>query len=41
MIYTFFGTFLLYFYTEIFGILPAAAGLLLLISRIWDAVNDP
>lgn len=41
MIYTYFGTFLLYFYTEIFGILPAAAGLLLLIARIWDAVNDP
>ncbi len=41
MIYTFFGNFLLYFYTEIFGLLPAAAGLLLLIARIWDAVNDP
>ena len=41
MIYTFMGSFLLYFYTDIFGLLPAAAGLLLLIARIWDAVNDP
>ncbi len=41
MIYTFFGTFLLYFYTEVFGLLPAAAGILLLVARIWDAINDP
>lgn len=41
MIFTFMGSFLLYFYTEYFGLLPAAAGMLLLISRVWDAVNDP
>lgn len=33
--------FLLFFYTDVFGIAPAAASLLFLIARIWDAVNDP
>jgi len=33
--------FLLYFYTDIFGISPGAAGLLFLLTKIWDAVNDP
>lgn len=33
--------FLLYFYTDIFGISPAAAGMLFLLTRIWDAINDP
>ncbi len=41
MIYSFMANFLLYFYTDVFGILPAAAGTLLLIARCWDAVNDP
>ena len=33
--------FLLYFYTEVFGISAAAAGTMFLVTRIWDAVNDP
>lgn len=41
MLYSFFANFLLYFYTDIFGILPAAAGTILLIARLWDAINDP
>lgn len=41
MIYSFMANFLLYFYTDIFGLLPAAAGTLLLVARVWDAVNDP
>jgi len=36
-----FDTFLLIFYTDVFGISAAAAGTLLLVSRFWDAVNDP
>ncbi len=37
-------TFMVYlpiFYTDIFGITAAAVGTMLLISRIWDGVNDP
>jgi GPH family glycoside/pentoside/hexuronide:cation symporter len=33
--------FLLYFFTDIAGLNPATAGLILLISKIWDAFNDP
>ena len=35
------ASYLLYFYTDVFGISGAAAGVLLLVARIWDAVNDP
>jgi Na+/melibiose symporter-like transporter len=33
--------FLLFFYTDVFGIPAAVAGTLFVISRFWDAVNDP
>ena len=33
--------FLLYFYTDVFGLPAAAVGTMFLITRIWDAVNDP
>lgn len=33
--------FLLVFYTDVFGISPMQAGTLMLVARIWDAVNDP
>ncbi|HOK95004.1 MAG TPA: MFS transporter [Anaerohalosphaeraceae bacterium] len=33
--------FLLYFYTDVFGITAAQLGLMLLVTRFWDAVNDP
>lgn len=33
--------FILYYYTDVFGINPAAAGLLLLSSRAFDAITDP
>jgi GPH family glycoside/pentoside/hexuronide:cation symporter len=35
------GLFLLYFYTDVYGIPAAAAGTIFLVARIWDAVNDP
>ncbi len=37
----FFEYFLLYFYTDVFGISSRAAGNMLLITKIWDAINDP
>jgi len=37
----FFGLFLLYYYTDIYGIAPAAVGTMLLVSKIVDAVSDP
>ena len=35
------AVFLLYFYTDVIGISPAAAAVIIMIARIWDAVNDP
>lgn len=34
-------TFLMYFYTDVFGITAGAAGTLLLVSRLCDAIYDP
>ena len=33
--------FLMYFYTDVFGITAKTAGTMFLVTRIWDAVNDP
>ena len=33
--------YLLIFYTDVFGISAAAAGTMLLVTKVWDAVNDP
>jgi len=41
MLYSLMANFLLFFYTDIFGILPAVAGTILLLARLWDAINDP
>jgi len=40
----FFQTFIIFlpiFYTDVFGIPAAAMGTMFLVTRIWDAVNDP
>ena len=33
--------YLLFFYTDIFGLSPSKAGLVFLIAKIWDAITDP
>ncbi len=35
------GSYLLIFYTNILGISAAAAGVILVATKIWDAINDP
>lgn len=37
----FFGLFLLYYYTDVFGISPVAAGTMLLVTKVVDAISDP
>lgn len=41
MFWKLFSMFLLFFYTDVFGISAAAVGTMFLLTRIWDAVNDP
>jgi GPH family glycoside/pentoside/hexuronide:cation symporter len=36
-----FMNFLLFFYTDVFGIPAEAAGTMFLVTRIWDTLNDP
>jgi GPH family glycoside/pentoside/hexuronide:cation symporter len=37
----FFGAYLLYFFVDLGGVAPAAMALMLLLSRVFDAVTDP
>ena len=41
MFWKLFSIFLLFFYTDVFGISAAAVGTMFLMVRIWDALNDP
>ena len=41
MFWKLFSMYLLFFYTDVFGIPAAAAGTMFLVTRIWDAANDP
>ncbi len=41
MFWKLFSLFLLFFYTDVFGISAAAAGTMFLVTRIWDSANDP
>ncbi len=41
MFWKIFGMYLLFFYTKVFGISPAAAGTMFLITRVWDSFIDP
>jgi GPH family glycoside/pentoside/hexuronide:cation symporter len=35
------GVFLMIFYTDVFGIPAKTAGFMILVTRIWDMINDP
>ncbi|HWS30153.1 MAG TPA: glycoside-pentoside-hexuronide (GPH):cation symporter [Clostridia bacterium] len=37
----FVSAFLLFYLTDVFGLSPALAGVVLMLGRIWDGVNDP
>lgn len=40
-IWTYVGSYLTIFYTDVVGFAPIAVSAIMLIARIWDAVNDP
>lgn len=39
--WTFIGSYLSVFYTDVVGMTPAAASAIMLIAKLWDGVNDP
>lgn len=41
MFWKLFSVYLMIFYTDVFGITAAAVGTMFLVTRIWDAFNDP
>jgi len=41
MSWTLVSAFLMYFYTDVYGLAPVTVGVLLLVARVWDGVNDP
>jgi len=40
-IYSLLGQLLLYYYTDVYGLKPAEAGLVLFVAAMWDALIDP
>jgi len=36
-----FNIFLLYYYTDVFGLSAAAVGTMFFVTKLWDAINDP
>lgn len=41
LIWTFTGSYLTIFYTDVVGLTPAIVSIIMLIARIWDGINDP
>lgn len=41
LIFTTVSMFLMYFYTDVYGLTPIAVSILFLIARVWDGINDP
>ncbi|MGL5435441.1 MAG: MFS transporter [Lachnospiraceae bacterium] len=40
-VWTFVGSYLTIFYTDIVGLAPLAVSAIMMLARIWDAINDP
>ena len=40
-VWTYVGSYLTIYYTDIVGLAPIAVSVIMMIARIWDAVNDP
>ncbi|MGE4584127.1 MAG: MFS transporter [Sphaerochaeta sp.] len=41
LFFTIMGFYLLYYFTDVVGLLPALAGTALMIGKVWDAITDP
>ena len=41
MFWKLFGSYLMIFYTDVFGLPAAVVGTMFLITRVWDSVSDP
>lgn len=41
LIYNFSATFIMIFYTDVLGLTAISVGTLMLVARVWDAINDP
>jgi Na+/melibiose symporter-like transporter len=41
MVIQFVNTFILFYFTDIFGLSPAVAGMIISFGLIWDGINDP
>lgn len=40
-VWTFVGSYLTIFYSDVVGLTPLAISIIMMVARIWDAVNDP